>query len=382
MLNFTFHNPTCVHFGTDSIEKMGPAIRSAGAGKVLLVAGGGSIKKNGVLDRVHASLKESGVSWVELWGIQPNPELVTVRKGVELARAEGVDAVLAVGGGSVIDSTKAIAAGVKAQCDVWELFERRRPVEDALPVFTVLTISATGSEMNAGAVVTNEAEQKKWALFGEPLHPVVSAIDPSVQAGLPWWQTVNGAVDTLSHVMEVYFTGGDSEVTLAMDESLMRTVVAMTDRLKADESDYNARASLAWAATLAINGLTRVGHADGGDWVTHGIEHGISAVYPKISHGAGLGVIEPAWVTYCADAKPDLFRRWAREVWGADSVQEAVDAWKAKLREWGHPTTLAELGVDMARMDDIVQSAVGFGRMGVVKKLTAQDFEAILKLAQ
>lgn len=379
MQNFDFCNPTKVLFGKNTIGRIGSEIKAHGVKKVLLIAGEGSIKANGVYDQIVQSLKETGIEWTEAWGVQANPLLSKVREMTALALKSGVDGVLAVGGGSVIDSGKSVAAGVHAG-DVWKLYEKRFVNVPALPLFTVLTISASGSEFDPFAVITNEGEKKKWLLACPTLFPKVSIIDPSVQASLPWHQTVNGAVDAIAHIMEAYVTAEDAEVTLALDESLMRTIIAMTDRLQKNQEDYDARASLAWAVTLALSGIQNAGVAFG-DFASHGIEHGISAINPNIAHGAGLGVVLPAWIAYCHDAKPELFRRWAKNVWSANSVDEGVKDFREKIRSWGNPITLRELGIEEEQIPAIAANAVEFGLTGVVRVLSDEDIRAILRSA-
>ena len=299
MENFTFYNPTRIIFGKDTVEQIGGVIKEAGFRRVLLVTGGGSIRKNGVYDAVSQSLREAGINWAEAWGVRPNPVLSKAQEIIELAKTEQVEAVLAVGGGSVIDTAKSVAAGVLVP-DIWAAFERRVEVTRALPIFVVLTMSGTGSEMDPLAVLTHEGEVKKWVLRSPALFPRASIIDPTVQYSLPWHQTVNGAIDALTHVMEFYFLGTWEETTLALDEALMRTIISMTHRLQKNPRSYEARANLAWAASLALNGLTGVGLREG-DFATHRIETAMSAVFPEIAHGAGLGVLFPAWIEYLKD---------------------------------------------------------------------------------
>ncbi len=379
MENFEFFNPTKLIFGRDTIGRIGGEILEGGHKKVLLMAGRGSIKRNGVYDQVTGSLKDSGIEWVEAWDIRPNPVLSKVREMIEVAEASGVDALLAVGGGSVIDSGKAVAAGLYMD-DVWQAFEAKQPILKAMPVYTVLTISATATEMNPYAVITNEAEKKKWVVHGPALFPKASVVDPSVQVTLPWHQTVNGALDALSHIMEQYFRGRGSETTLAFDEAIFRSIVENTDKLQSSPDDYDSRASLAWGATLAHNGTSGAG-LGGGDWASHGIEHAISALNPEVAHGAGLGVVFPAWIEYCKEADPRIFKRWARNTWDARSVDRAIAAMKAKIRSWGVATTLAGIGVDGSQIPEIAANAVEFGPIGVIKKLTEDDIINILRLA-
>lgn len=378
--NFDFHVPTKLIFGRDTVPRIGAELARDRVKKVLLIAGGGSIKKNGVYERTVRSLEEAGIERLEVWGVRPNPVLSKVREMIDLARQSKIKAVLAVGGGSVIDSAKAVAAGICMGEDVWRLFEKKEPVTQALPIYSVLTISATGTEMDPYAVVTNEEEKKKWNIAGPALYPRVSILDPSVQATLPWDETVNGALDALSHIMEQYFMGGDSETTLALNESLSRSIIRMTDRLQSDPKNYEARANLAWAATLALNGISQAGQGTG-DWATHGMEHGLSALYPEIAHGAGLGVLFPAWIHYCQNVDTGLFRRWAQNIWDADSVENGIRAMRGKIKSWGHPTALSELGVPESRIREIARNTVLYGMTGNAKTLTEEDIVHILKLA-
>lgn len=379
MDNFTFHNPTRIIFGKETVGQIGPVIQEAGVRRVLLVAGGGSIKTNGVYDAVVRSLTAAGLAWVEAWGVRPNPVLAKAREIIELAKQEKVDAVLAVGGGSVIDTAKAVAAGVFLP-DLWAAFERQVEVSKALPLFVVLTMSGTGSEMDPLAVLTHEAEVKKWVLRSPALFPATAIIDPTVQYSLPWQQTVNGAIDALTHVMEFYFLGTWEETTLALDEALMRTIISMTHRLQQDQRSYEARANLAWAASLALNGLTGVGLREG-DFASHRLETAMSAVFPAIAHGAGLGVLFPAWILYLQDHNPATFGRWAQQVWEAGSVAEAVARMRRTFQGWGAPITLGELGVKEADIPAIVAAARKVGVLGKLKELSDADLEAILRLA-
>lgn len=376
MEDFILYNPTKLIFGKGRIEDIGKEIKSFGFKKILLLAGGGSIRKNGVYTRVTASLSRAGISWKECWGIRSNPVLSKVKEIIALAEEEKVQALLAVGGGSVIDSAKSAAAGVYVP-DVWRVYEAKSAVTRAMPLFTILTISATGSEMNPYAVLTNEKEGKKWNISGPALYPKVSIVDPSVQFSLPWAQTVNGAIDALSHIMEFYFIGGDSETTLSLNESLFRTIITLTDAVRSVPDEYNTRANFAWAATLALNGISGAGQG-GGDWASHGIEHAISAVNPDVAHGAGLGVVFPAWINYCKGSSPDIFARWAKNIWGARDTNQAVLAMKKKLKSWGAPVTLKELGVDKSRIELIADLAYNSGLRGTVKPLDKKDILNIL----
>jgi len=379
MINFDFFNPTKLIFGKNTVKRIGKEIANNGYKKVILVAGGGSIKKNGIYNIVIQSLKNQKIEFKEIFGVQANPIVSKVDEIVQLSKEFEADCLLAVGGGSVIDSVKAAAAGFYVN-NTWQLFEEKKPITKALPVFAVLTLSATGSEMNCYSVVTNEEENKKWNIAGQPMSPVVSIVDPTAQYSLPWHQTVNGALDTLAHIMELYFANDTSETTLALDESLSRTVIKVTDILQKEPENYNARADLAWSATLALNGVSGAGQG-GGDWATHGIEHGLSAIYPEIAHGAGLGVIFPAWIEHCQNVSPELFKRWAKNIWKGQTVKEAIENMKSKIKQWNGVTTLRELGVKKDKLEEIANTIILAGMTGKLKKLSKNDILSILKNA-
>lgn len=378
MINFTFYTPTRVLFGVGRIKEIGSEIKKSNVKKVLLVAGGGSIKKNGVYDTVIASLQEQGIDWVELWGVVPNPVLSKVMEGISLAKERGVDGVLAVGGGSVIDTAKAIASGIYLD-DVWASFLGKEKINQALPIFVVLTISATGSECNGNFVITNEETKQKLGNHSPLVYPKVSIIDPSVQRTLPWNQTANGACDALSHIMESYFSGGGNETTLYVDEALTKAIIDATDKLMLNEDDLEARANLAWAATLALNGVSAAQLK--GDWASHDIEHAISALHPEVAHGAGLAVVFPAWITHVWKENEPTFRRWARNVWDTDDVLTAVERLKSTYKRWGLPTSLRELNLEKSEIPAIAQNATQLGKLGTVKELTQEDVEKILEIA-
>ncbi len=378
MHNFTFYNPTKIVFGKGTIPEIGKELSSRGLKKVLLLAGGGSIKKNGVYDQTTQSLKENEVDWVEMWGVRSNPELDKVRETIDRAKKEDVDAILGVGGGSVIDSAKAVAAGCRLD-DVWEAFGMAFEVEEALPVYSVLTLSATGTEMNQFAVVTNTEEHKKWPIMGPALFPVVSIVDPSVQAFLPQHQTVYGGIDALSHIMENHFIGTKEETTLSVNEGLMRAIIKTVDTLVVDPNDYDSRASLAWATTLALNGISGVG-LNGGDWATHFIEHSVSAFHPEVAHAAGLAILFPAWIQHMQSHNPDGFKRWAKEVWNADRVEQGIENMKKKYNEWGVATRLRDVEVTEDELETLADNATLLP-LGTLKQLTKEDVLAILKIA-
>ena len=379
MENFVFENPTKLIFGKDTIPKIGEEIKNAGVKKVLFLAGRGSIKKNRVYQKVVNSLKRNGIDWIEVWGIQPNPVLSKVKEAIEVARKEKVKAVLAVGGGSVIDSAKAVCAGVYLK-DIWQAFEGKVKIKRALPLFVVLTLSATASEMNQWAVLTNEEEKKKFGLGSRYFYPKVSIVDPTAQFSLPWKQVVNGAIDAISHIMENYFLGKGEEVSLNYNDVLVQTIIKTVDRIKLDPKDYQARANLCWSITLAHNGISGAG-LGGGDWSAHRIEHSISALYPHISHGEGLAIVFPAWILYMQKYNPKVFLRFAQNAIRASTVENAVEKLRRKYRKWGAPTSLRQIGITAKDIPRLAENAMLFPSLGVLKRLTKKDVEEILKLA-
>ncbi len=379
MESFSFYNPTRVHFGEGMIKRLGQEMVLTGVKKCLLIAGGGSIRQNSVHSQVCDSLKTNQIDWVEVWGVQANPTLHKVREMIELAKAEAVDAILAVGGGSVIDSAKSVAAGFYLD-DVWNAFTGRESIRQALPLFTVLTISATGSEMNGNAVITNTDERKKWGIGSPLIYPKATIIDPSAQCSLPFKQTVNGALDATAHILEYYFMDDRAISTLAIDTALLKTIMEMTDRLKQNSCDLVARGNLAWSATLALNGMSGAG-LKGGDWACHTIEHSFSALYPTIAHGEGLGVIFPAWIEYVSERQPERFLPWARNVWGVETVSQALKRFRDKIQAWGSAASLRDLGIrdsDLHTLRDIILQSRSIGS---IHKFGPDDIEALLMLA-
>ena len=379
MKDFVFHNPTKIVFGKGKVKQIGEEIKSFGVKKVLLLYGKGSIKKNGVYDTVTNSLKENGIDWVEVSGVKPNPVLSKVHEAIGVARKENVEAILAVGGGSVIDSAKAVAAGFYYDGDIWDAFIGKYRVERSLPIFVVLTISATGSEMNGGAVITNEKTNQKYSFWSFTSYPKVSIIDPTVQFSLPREQTVYGGVDAIVHVLEYYFDGAKDRILMdRIMESIIKTIMESVEKLINDPKDYIARSNLAWSATLALNGLTSTG-SFGGDWSSHVIEHSLSALY-DIPHGAGLSIITPAWMRYVMKEDKEKFERFAREIFGKNSADEGIEAFKSWLKSMGAPTSLKDAGIPESDIEKIVENAAMRAPFGKLKKLCEEDIREILKL--
>jgi len=389
MDNFEFYSPTRFVFGRGAEGKTGELVRRYGGTKVLLHFGGGSVKANGVYGKVTASLAAAGVEFVPLGGVQPNPRSGLVREGIELCRKEKVDFVLAVGGGSAIDSAKAIAFGTLYDGDFADFYfgkdaKHPTPVPRALPIGTVLTIAAAGSEGSGNSVITLEPEMLKRAATGDALRPAFSVLNPEFTFTLPPYQTACGATDMFAHVVERYFTSTrDVRVSDELCEGIMRTIVAESRRVMSAPDDYEARANLMWAGTLAHNNVCGAGRAQ--DWASHGIEHELSALY-GCAHGAGLAVVMPAWMEYVMDADIDRVARFAARVFAvpdgapAEMAKEGIRRYRAWLHEIGMPLTFAELG---AKEEDIpfLVSKLGLNgnSLGTFKPLVDDDVAKILK---
>lgn len=386
MRNFIYHNPTKIIFGKDTVEKIGEEIKKQGVKKVLMIYGGGSIFNNGVYESVAASLKNNEIEFIEIKGVKPNPRLSKVKEAIEVGKRENVDGILAVGGGSVYDSSKITSIGIKYNGDVWDFYEGLATPKEALPLFGVLTLSATGSEMNAGAVITKEDESKKWG-YGSPLlFPKVSIIDPSVQSSLPDKQTINTAVDTMSHVFELYFDGTDNvDIMKEYSEGILRTVMKHVKILLEDRENYQSRAQLAWCATLALNGSNAAGRTFG-DWASHDIEHALSAIY-DISHGEGLAIIFPAWMKYVYKEDVDSFERFSEKIFDIregdkeEKIFKGINSLKEYFKSLGAPVTLKEIGVKKDELEKIADNAARTAPLGQLKKLERDDILKVLEIA-
>ncbi|MGQ7277842.1 iron-containing alcohol dehydrogenase [Brevibacillus thermoruber] len=383
MDNFVYHNPTELIFGRGQLEKLKEKAAQLGS-TVLLVYGGGSIKRIGLYDKVVSLLQEAGCTIHELPGVEPNPRLSTVKKGIELCRRERVDWILAVGGGSVIDASKAIAVGVPYEGDVWDFYTRKAQPQTALPLGTVLTLAATGSEMNRGSVITNWETKEK--LGAGTTFPTFSILDPENTFSVPRDQTVYGICDMMSHVFEQYFTH-TPEIPLQtrFAESILKTVIEYAERVLANPEDYDARATILYCGTMALNGTLPVGVET--DWATHSIEHAVSAVY-DIPHGGGLAIIFPKWMRYVYRENVDRFKRFAVEVWGVDPsgktddevALEGIAATEAFFARIGAPTRLADYQIGDEHLELMAEKATPFGPIGRFKKLTSEDVAAILRM--
>lgn len=381
MFDFTFHNPTKIEFGRGKERNIGLYMREFDAKRTLLIYGSERIKKDGLFDTVAASLKENGIEFIELGGVVSNPVLSKVYEGIELARKFNADSVLSVGGGSCLDSAKAIAAGALYEGDVWDFFTGKDPSR-ALKIFDVITLAATGSEMNSGAVVTNEATKQKFSIHGDMLYPLVSVVNPQLQASVSREYLVYSAADIIAHSIEGYFTAKvQPDIVNLYIESNIKTVMKTTEILLADPDNYDARAEFAWAATMALNGLTYVG-THGYSYPNHMLEHAMSAVV-NCAHGAGLAVIMPAWMKWYKSRNLSAFERFAREIFGVSSADEGIAAFKAWLSKIGAPVSLKAVGIEGETLDEVVNLAYDYAVNWRKDKLyTKENIKEIFELAK
>ena len=392
MLGFTYYTPTKVEFGKGAVEKVGALMKQFGGTRVLIHYGGQSAVRSGVLDRVKKSLDEAGIFHVELGGVVPNPHLAKVREGIELSKANGVDFLLAVGGGSVIDSCKAIAYGLaEPDKDVWELYEHTRKAQKCLPVASILTIAAAGSETSNSSVITREDTHQKRAYNDDLSRPKFAIMDPELTKTLPDYQTESGCADIMMHTMERYFTnGGNMELTDALAEGLLRTVMKNARILHTDPANDEARAEVMWAGSLSHNGLTGCGIASG-DFMSHKMEHEMGGMF-DVTHGAGLAALWPSWARYVYKDCLPRFVRFARNVMGVttDGTDEeialkGIEAMVDFYHSIGMPASFHELGIDPtdAQIDEMARrclEACG-SALGSAKKLSLDDMIAIYHAA-
>ncbi len=362
MNNFEFYSPTKFVFGRGVTDEVGQHVAKAGYKRALLVYGGGSVVRTGTLVRVKESLSKAGVQFFELSGVRPNPEVASVREGIALAREKEADLMLPVGGGSVIDCAKAIAFGVFHEGDVWDFFAKKVAIENALPLMCVLTIPAAGSEGSSSCVISNDAIDAKFGVNSDLIRPQTSFLDPELTFTLPAYQTAAGVTDMIAHICERFFSGtGSSEVTDNIATGLIRTLINQAPVAIAEPENYEARANIMWAGTLAHNdlagcGLNAVPTSRAGGWESHALEHQLSAFDTSITHGAGLAVMMPAWMRYVWRENPTRFLTFARMVFGIEPVDEteeavcdavtaAIDELQAFFAGLGMPTKLGEFGL-------------------------------------
>ena len=407
MNDFSFYSPTRIVFGRGVADRVGAELASAGYERALVVYGQGSVVRTGTLDRVLASLDAAGVAHAELSGVRPNPEVASVREGIALARELEADVVVPVGGGSAMDAAKGVAIGAGYEGDVWDFYLKRASIREALPVAAVVTIPASGSEASNSCVISNDAEQLKCGVNSDLIRPVLAFMDPELTFTLPAYQTAAGITDMICHIMERFFSGEPAvPATDNIACGLVRAVMGDAARIMADPEDYEARADVMWVGTLAHNGLAGCGLGipglRDGDWSCHGLEHELSALDTRITHGAGLAVIFPAWMRYVWTEHPERFLEFGRQVFGIepvdaeadgvevlpeeavrDAVLATIDALQDFFAGMGMPRTLGELGVGE---DDVEKLIPGLRQnrgelFGTFRKLTLDDARAIYRSA-
>ncbi len=388
MNNFSFYSPTEFVFGKGMESSCGELVKKHGGTKALVHYGSGSVVKSGLLDRVIASLEAANVPYVKLGGVVPNPRDTKVYEGIELCRRENCDFILSVGGGSCIDSSKAIAAGVCYDGDFWDFYCGKARIEKALPVGTVLTIAAAGSEGSPDTVITKEEGMEKRGAGSDLLRPKFSVLDPELTFTLPAYQTACGATDIMAHVFERYFTTTkEVEITDRLCEAVLLTMIKETPRVIADPEHYEARANIMWAGMVAHNNICGVGRAQ--DWNSHGLEHELSGLY-DCAHGAGLAVIMPAWMEYVVDTDVMRFAQMATRVWGVQmdfedprsTALKGIRAFRSFLHDIGMPINFAELGAKAEDIPTLVEKlGVGDGVRYGFRQLNKQDCENIYRLA-
>lgn len=356
MNDFSYYNPTKIEFGREKEKNIGNYIKEAGYDNVLLVYGMGSIKKSSLYDDVIASLVKSGIAYEELDGVVSNPLLSRVNDGIKIAKEKKLQAVLGVGGGSVADSVKAIAAGAKYEGDVWDFFIQKAQITEALPVFTVMTLAATASEMNGNSVVMKDETKQKYSIASVLVNPVLSVVNPELMATVTQEYLAYSAVDAIAHAIEIYFTASSHpNFNSRIVESIVKSIMETTEILIENPSDYEARGEFAWVATQALNGLTPSGTA-GGSFPNHMIEHSLSALY-NVAHGAGLSIVIPAWMKWYKEQNLTQFERYAKEVFGLDSAEEGIKALESWFAKIGSPVRLADAGIPQEGIEALAENA-------------------------
>ncbi len=388
MENFNFYSPTEFIFGTERENECGKYIKKFGGKKVLIHYGSGSVIRSGLLDRVKKSLESEQIAYVELGGVKPNPRDTKVYEGIELSKKENVDFILSVGGGSCIDSSKAIAAGVLYDGDFWDFYSRKAMITKSLPIGTVLTIAAAGSEGSGSSVITKEDGMIKRGTGSDIIRPKFSILNPQLTCTLPAYQTACGATDIIAHIFERYFTNTEEvEVTDRLCESLLLTMIKETPRVIENPNNYQARANIMWAGTVAHNDIIGVGRSQ--DWNSHGIEHELSGLY-DCAHGAGLAVIMPSWMEFVVDHNVMRIAQMAVRVFGIqmnfenpkDTAIKGIKAFRRFLSDIGMPINFEQLGANEEDIPALVEKfGLGNGRTGGFVSLSSADITQIYKIA-
>ncbi|MGL4672673.1 iron-containing alcohol dehydrogenase [Cetobacterium sp.] len=386
MKNFIYDVPTRILFGENQVSNVGKEVKKH-ASKVLLLYGKNSIKKNGLYDEVIKRLRDENIEIIELSGVDPNPRIETVREGAELCRKHHLELILAVGGGSTIDCAKGIAAQTKYHGDIWQdlcVDKKFHLLTEALPVASILTLAATGSEMNGNSVLSNPSEDLKLGFNSYILRPVFSILDPTYTFTVNKYQTAAGVVDIMSHLFEQYFSPDKKGYLQArMMEGLLKTVIHYGPIAYENPTDYEARANIMWASSLSLNGLTSSGK-ESTDWATHQIEHELSAKY-DITHGVGLGILTPYWMEYVlSEENVHRFVEYANNVWGIfgddnfEVAQKAIRTTREFFNSLDVPSTLAEIDIDSSKFEEMAAGATRLGAIGTMKKLEFKDVLEIL----
>lgn len=392
MENFQYYTPTKIIFGRGAEEQTGQLAVEQGCKKVLVHYGGGSVVRSGLLERIYRSLDAVGISYVSLGGVVPNPRLSLVYEGIRLARKEQVDFILAVGGGSVIDSAKAIGYGVANEGDVWDFYEKRRTAKACLPIGVVLTIAAAGSEMSDSSVITKEEGWLKRGYSSNYARARFAVMNPELTMTLPKYQTASGCVDIMMHTMERYFNHSENmEMTDGISEHLLRTVMKNAKILMNEPDNYQARAEVMWAGSLSHNGLTGCG-TGGGDWASHQLEHELGGMF-DVAHGAGLAAVWGSWARYVMDAAPERFAKFAVNVMGVEpeaeklkTAQKGIEAMEDFYRALDMPVCVGDMGIELTeeQMRELAEKCSHFGKrtIGCIKKLDQEDMYQIYKEAR
>jgi alcohol dehydrogenase YqhD (iron-dependent ADH family) len=386
MLNFDYSIPTKIFFGKNKIEVLPNEIKKYGS-KVLLVYGGGSIKRSGLYDDIIKGLKENSIEFWELAGVEPNPRITTVRKGVEICRDNKIELVLAVGGGSSIDCAKVVAGAYYYDGDAWEVVKNPGKITKVLPVASVLTLAATGSEMDTFAVITNMDENEKLGTGNPDMAPKFSILDPTYTITVPKNQTAAGTADIMSHIFEAYFSSTkEAFLQDRMAEAMLKTCINYGKKAVDEPENYEARANLMWTSSLAINGLLSFGKDS--NWVVHPMEHELSAYY-DITHGVGLAILTPFWMKYILDdSTVDKFVEFGKNVWNIsddkdkyDIANTAINKTREFFNELGIPSRLSEVGIDESKLQEMAKKSVRYGKIGSLKPIDADDVFNIFKTA-
>ena len=381
MNDFTYYNPTKIEFGRAKENNIGLYIKEANIKKVLLVYGTGSIKKSGLHQRVISSLNEHNITYEELEGVVSNPLLSRVNDGIKLAKETKVEAVLGVGGGSVVDSAKAIAVGALYDGDVWDFFIHKAEIAAALPVFTVMTLSAAASEMNGNSVVMKDETKEKFSIASVLVNPRLSVINPELMATVSSDYLAYSAVDIIAHSIELYFTATDHpHFNSRIVESIIKTVMENTETLLDNPNDYDARAEFAWVAIQALNGLTPAGTA-GGSFPNHMIEHSLSALY-NVAHGAGLAVVIPAWMKWHKNQNIEQYERFSKEIFNESSADRGIELLEAWFTKIGAPVSLKDANIPRDEIKDIATNAYGTAKVwGMSESYPLETIVEILEKA-